>query len=216
MTDYDTMDQEEAISEGFSSQDEMCFLSLGYMTPYKLEEVGTVFSVAVHDAVLNPSYCGLIRLNSWEETQSEALSKYVYNNTLNLHSSSNAGLTVMDDTTSFCHALVFDAATLISNNLIWRIDIPFITLYPAIGLLFLILCCIQWIDHIVSKLKPGDYAKFENEIEHRRKINVYLFSILFYSFLLFILLDSVLDFAGGSNSGSTMYVHVFASLFYDI
>eukprot|EP01083_Nonionella_stella_P139471 425460_1 len=184
---FDTSGKDTPVVSGINPEDEACQIYLGYVNTQTIPGINHVYSIPVSgsDTRLNPSYCGESLASSWDQITLHH-SEHVYENIHDITASNN-GLTIMDDTNEMCADLVFSKIDLIPNDLILRFDLVFITLYPGIILLLTILLSLYILDKVLGRLKPGIYAQFEHSISDKRKINVYLFSTLFFTILLFLL-----------------------------
>ena len=140
--------------------------------------------------LLNPSYCGSSFIDSWEETQSTQNQENVFYNNLSIKSD-NGNLERLSYRNKLCHALVYDTIDIISNDLIWRFNLPYITLTPSIILIIGILCSLFMVEKILRYIKPGVYMEFVDNMEDKRKLNVYAFSVIYFTILLVILLIDI-------------------------
>merc|ERR1712228_437527 len=77
-----------------------------------------------------------------------------------------------------CQALVYDDLDLIPNDLLWRLDLNKITFHAAVVFIFGFMFLFFIIDRILICLKPGIYEEFIDSIEDKRKINVYVASMI--------------------------------------
>ena len=184
---YDSSNTNNETVYGENSWNEMCQVYVGYVN--KIEDFNMVYSPPVigHNKVLYPSYCGPDFIQFWDEIQNET---NIFDNT-HLYESSNDNLQVEDDTKELCHALVYDNIDFIPNDLLWKYNTAQITLFVGIFMIIGFLILFFIIEQILTWLKPGIYAKFINSIEDKRKINIYVVSILFTTVLLIILIIEI-------------------------
>eukprot|EP01084_Bolivina_argentea_P249314 417303_1 len=209
---FDTSDRDNITYWGLTSADEMCMIFIGYVYDYRLTNLTMVYSVPVHDhdknQLFNPTYCGPIVIREWNDTTTNVNKNSVYNNTLRLSANDN-NLKIMDEKNKLCHALVFEEANLISNDIIWRFDLPYVTLFPGILLLLCILFSLYLIEKILYFVSPGIYGTIKNNDNDRRKINIYVFSSLFYTFLLVLLLHTIITSKLITDSEETLIYYEF-------
>ena len=184
---YDSSNMENETVYGENTWNEMCQVYIGYVN--KIDDFNMVYSQPVigQNQVLTPSYCGPDFIQFWDEIQNET---DIYENVI-LYETSNKGLDVQDETNELCHALVYDNIDFIPNDLLWEYSLAQITLYVGILMLIGFMLSLHIIERILICLKPGIYEEFMSSIEDKRKINIYVISILFTTLLLFILLIEI-------------------------
>ena len=190
---YNSMNRENITYHGESSDDEMCQIYLGVTGDGIIDELGSVFSTPSYgdnDDILKPTYCGSDFIDDWNEIELTGNEMNVFYNNLSIKSN-NDNLDILSYRNELCHALTFDLLDLIPNDLIFRFDLPYITLIPSALFMLAILICLYLIQLILKTIKPGIYMEFINHIEHERKINIYAFSTIYYTIMLIFLLIEV-------------------------
>ena len=188
---FDTTHIDENIHFGWKTSDEMCHVYLGY-TP-KIHNLTTVLSTPIHSGNLDPCYCGDLQINGWNEVESLGLNSFVFENTHNIGVNSvNNGLNTekMDETEKFCEELVFSEVDLTRTKLIWRTNQNFMCLIPAVLIALSIFVCFAIIEFCIVKCKIIDDIH-RLDVGVKRKITIYIFSIVFYTIMLSLLLASL-------------------------
>ena len=188
---YDSSDQTNETIYGKESPDEMCQIYIGDIN--QIDNFSMVYSVPNEgaNAVLSPSYCGLyqqsafwVRTAYWRELID---TPFIFQNTAQLSSSSN-DLRVEDDIPELCRLILESKAGFLSTNLIWRVNVPIFTLQPAIAIGVGILVFLKLTEYGLSRFQPGCYSQIADSVENKRKITIYINSIIFYSIILYMLL----------------------------
>ena len=183
---FDSSDVANWTYHGDSTYDEMCSVYLAYtekIDNFNLIAVGTPGT----DALLNPSYCGpnSMSVPAWDMVdQFESL---IFNNSMQIRSS-NKGLKVEDDVDELCQLLLHKEMDFIPSDLVWRFDIPIFSMYPTVIIGIAMWFMLKLTEYALSRIQPGCYMEFADSVEHKRKVVVYLCSVLFYSVILAILL----------------------------
>ena len=185
---FNSMNKDNITYEGEQSNDEMCRIYLGVVEG--IDDLSVVYSKPVYgnNMILNPSYCGSTYIrDSWSDTQLTENIMNVFPNQLNIKSN-NDNLDILSRRNELCHALIYDHIDMISNDLIWRFSLPYITLPPAIILIIVILFSLFIIQTVLKLIKPGVYMEFSDKIQDKRKVNIYVLSVIYFSIILVILL----------------------------
>lgn len=186
---YDSSERSTWTHHGLGALDEMCILYMGYV--HKVDGCKLVYSQPVvgRDALLEPCYCGSytkLEKENWRKFK-EGYDTITFQDELQIRSS-NEHLRVQDDVPRFCQLLLNDESEIIPPNLIWRFDIPTITLYPGIIIGFIMLILLKIMEYCIFCMAPGRSAEFALSMQDQRKVTIYMASILFYSVILAILL----------------------------
>ena len=188
---YDTTDTDQDTYFGWKTTDEMCHVYFGY-TP-KINNLTTALSIPIHSGMLDSCYCGDLQINGWDEVESLGLESFVFDNTNNVgvdwvHNGLNTEK--MDETEKYCEELVFSEVDLTRNKLIWRTNQSFMSLFPAVLLALAMYICFGIIEFCIVKYKIIDDIQ-KLDVGIRRKVTLYIFSIIFYTIMLALLLASL-------------------------
>ena len=190
---YDTSDITTDTYFGWKTIDEMCQVYIGY-TP-KMKNLSTSLSKPVHTGILDSCYCGNLQLNGWDEVESlepdPELFIFENTDTVGVNFIRNGLKTdKMDETAKYCEELVFTEVDLTRNKLIWRINQNYMSLFPGVLLFLSFYICFGIIEYCVIQRRLIDDIQ-KKDVEIRRKITLYIFSIIFYTIMLALLLASI-------------------------
>ena len=186
---YDSRDTDSDTYFGFETTDEMCQVYIGY-TP-KIDNLTTVVAKPMHSGKLGECYCGGVQVEGMDQVDELGLQSFVFENTQNVgvnYVRNGKNTKFMDETDKLCQEIVFSKVDLTRNKLIWNVNQNFMSLFAGVFILISIFICLGIIEWLTIKFKLINPNLVPANI--RRKVNIYILSVVFFTIMLILLLLS--------------------------